>query len=76
VNRGEYVEKEQVSMSFTTTSNHPNVETITVTLRLAPGETVTGQDSFILESEVLALAASHIPTWARYIRDSGMRRMQ
>ena len=41
---------------------------------LQPGVNTSDLDSFVIEEALLKMAADSIPSWVRYIRDTGMKK--
>lgn len=63
----------QVETKIVKSIEHPTVDQVTFIFRLKPGQTVEGQDSFMLEDCLLHVVADHMKPWVKYLRDTGSK---
>lgn len=65
--------KPRVSLTINSSIDDPDFEQLKVTAILKSGKGTKGLDSFAIERALLRWLGSHVDTWVRYIRDTGMK---
>lgn len=65
---------DRVSLStVTVVDDDPDVDRITIQVRLKKGKTVPGSDSFLCERVLLKHIGTNLIPWFKYCRDHGMK---